>query len=57
MEHRHIIERAFELAPLCNSLDDLARKLDREGYPSVHAHLKSPTLRGQLKKLFNPALG
>lgn len=41
MERRHIIARAFELAPQCATLKDLARKLDQEGYPSVRAHLKA----------------
>ena len=50
MNRPHIVERAFELASQCSSLEELARKLDREGYSAIHDHLGGPTLRAQLSK-------
>jgi hypothetical protein len=35
----NIIERAFELAAECNSVDEVKRKLKGEGYQMVEQHL------------------
>jgi len=51
MGRAHIVERAFQIAGQCSSIEELARLLDREGYVAVHDHLASSTLRTQLKKL------
>jgi tRNA G26 N,N-dimethylase Trm1 len=45
------VERAFELARdgQCRSVDDVRRKLAKEGYESVDAHLMSAAIKTQLK--------
>lgn len=52
----NIIERAFQLAPECGSIDELRQRLVREGYFNVHAHLAGKQVRQQLYDLLNPAL-
>jgi hypothetical protein len=44
------VERAFQLAPECQSIDQLRAKLVREGCTNVDAHL-SGSLRRDLIKL------
>lgn len=44
------VERAFELAPQCTSIDELRSKLLREGHTQVDAHLQG-SLRRDLVKL------
>jgi len=44
------VERAFQLAPSCRSLDELRAKLMREGHTNIDAHLQG-SLRRDLKKL------
>lgn len=44
------VERAFQLAPQCKTLEELRSKLAKEGHTSVDAHLKD-SLRRELKKL------
>ena len=56
MNRPYIVERAFELASQCSSIEELARKLERENYSAVHGHLKGPTLRAQLSKKLNRLL-
>ncbi|HWJ58073.1 MAG TPA: hypothetical protein VNR68_00295 [Sphingomicrobium sp.] len=46
-----IIRRAYELAPLSRSLDEVRSKLRREGYFQIDAHFSSGTLRKELTKL------
>lgn len=46
----HTVERAYQLAPECTTIDELRLKLEREGYSNVHAHLKD-SLRRELAKL------
>ena len=48
MEGMNIIERAFELAPECSSLDEIKRQLTREGYFNVNAHLAGRQIRAEL---------
>jgi hypothetical protein len=38
----NIIERAFQVAPECASLDDVRRRLDGEGYVNVPAEAAHP---------------
>ena len=45
------VERAFQLAPECETLDQLRGKLIMEGHLGVDAHLLSGSLGKQLKKL------
>lgn len=50
---KHIIERAFELAPDCGNIEDIRSALRREGYSNVDAHLAGRTIRADLTKLLN----
>jgi hypothetical protein len=45
------VERAFQLAPDCRTIDELRTKLFREGHSNIDAHLQG-SLRRDLKKLF-----
>jgi hypothetical protein len=47
------IARAFELARsgTCRNVDDIRRKLEREGYIHVDAHFSSGSLKKQLVAL------
>ena len=53
MDQTNIIERAFELAKSgqVSSLEKLAYRLKREGFPSVHSHLLGRAIRKQLTEL------
>jgi len=46
----HLLERAFELGASgeCKDIVDLERRLKREGYDQVSAHLSGTSLRRQL---------
>ena len=48
-----IIERAYELAPNCSSVDEVRGALRREGYSNVDGHLSGPRIRADLTKLLN----
>ena len=56
MEGINIIERAFQLAPECGSVDEVKRKLVREGYLQVEAHLSGRQIRTDLNERLNPSL-
>ena len=45
------VERAFEVAATCATLEEIRRTLRAEGYVSVGAHLTGGMLRGQLSRL------
>jgi hypothetical protein len=51
------VERAFELARSgeCAGIDELQRRLNREGYSLAASHLSAPTLRKQLIALIKEA--
>lgn len=57
MQDVGIIERAFQLTPECRSLDELMRKLEREGYSQVIEHLRGPKIRSQITSLLKPRPG
>lgn len=44
------VERAFQLAPECRSMDELRSKLMKEGCTNIDSHLQG-SLRSQLAKL------
>ena len=44
------VERAFELAPECATIEEIRNRLRREGYSNVDAHLQGGTIRSDLKK-------
>ena len=46
-----LVERAFQLASECTTIEEIRAKLRREGYPNVDAHLQAGTLRADLKRL------
>ena len=48
------VERAYQLAPECRSMDELHARLMREGHTNVAAHLQD-SLRRELRKLLKPA--
>ena len=48
MEHVNIIERAFQLAAESVSVDEVKRKLRREGYFNVEAHLSGRQIRSEI---------
>lgn len=55
MEGVRIIERAYQLAPECDSMEELKRRLMREGYPQVNAHLGGRQIRRDIQPLLNRA--
>lgn len=56
MEGVNIIERAFELAAECGSIDEVKQKLKREGYLQVEAHLSGRQIRSELMRRLSPEL-
>lgn len=44
------IERAFQLAEQCASLDEIKAKLKQEGYANVDAHLAGRKIKADLAK-------
>lgn len=52
----NIIERAYQLAAESGSIEEVKRKLSREGYVSVHSHLSGHQIRHDLLKRLNPQL-
>lgn len=52
----NIIERAYQLAPESGSVEEVKRKLMREGYLNVHSHLSGHQIRHDLLKRLNPKL-
>ena len=54
MEGVGLIERAFQLAPQCGSLDELRQRLTREGYGNVHAYLDGKQIKQQLFERLDP---
>ena len=45
------IERAYQLAPECTSLEELRYKLKKERYSSVEEHLAGGSIQKDLKGL------
>ena len=50
---KHIIERAYELAPECLNIEAIRMALRHEGYSNVDAHLAGRMIRADLTKLLN----
>ena len=48
----NIIERAFELARVSSSIEEIRKVLRREGYSNVDAHLGGASIKADLKKQF-----
>lgn len=51
-----IIERAFELAGQCGSIEEVRHRLKGEGFFQVDAHLSGPKIRSELALLLDRAL-
>jgi hypothetical protein len=45
MIDRNVVKRAFDIAPECGSIEELKRRLIREGYTRVNAHLSGWQIR------------
>lgn len=45
-----LVERAFQLAPSCSSVDEIRLKLKAEGYAGIEAHLQGRSIRDDLTK-------
>ena len=52
-----IVERAFQLAPECSSINQLRKALAREGYSQFDAHLEGLGIQRELRKLYNQGAG
>lgn len=52
----NIIKRAFEIAPECGSIQDVKRRLIREGYLHVDAHLAGSQIRRDIGCRLNSQL-
>ena len=56
MNGTNIIERAFQIAPECGSVEQVRRRLIGEGYICVQSHLAGKYIRNQLYDRLNPSL-
>jgi hypothetical protein len=52
----NVIERAYQLATESGSIEEIKKKLMREGYVNVHAHLGGRQIRHDLLERLNPGL-
>ena len=52
----NIIERAYQLAAESGSVEEVKRKLIREGYLNVHSHLSGNQIRRDLLQRLDPQL-
>jgi tRNA G26 N,N-dimethylase Trm1 len=52
MHPTNVIERAFELARLSRTIDEVRSALKSEGYSNVDAHLAGRAIKADLKKHF-----
>lgn len=52
----NIIERAFQLASECGSIREVRRRLIREGYVNVEAHLMGRQIHREIDGRLNPEL-
>ncbi len=48
MQRVNIIQRAFEIAAECVSLEDVRKRLSNEGYAQAEAHLSGPQIRREI---------
>ena len=56
VETGDVIKRAFEIAPECGSVEDVKRRLIREGFLQVKAHLSGYLIRRQIQERLDPSL-
>lgn len=48
-----VIERAFQMAPECRTLEEIRGRLRKEGYAQVDAHMSGRGIRADLRNLLN----
>ena len=53
MANGSVVERAFQLAGSCTTVDEIRHTLRHEGYAQVDAHLGGPMIRRELKALID----
>ena len=56
MSNVGLVERAFQLASQCGSLQELERRLAREGYSNVASHMSGRQIRSDLRDRLDPEL-
>lgn len=56
MTQPNIIERAYEIAGDCGSVEEVKKQLKLEGYFQVEAHLAGRQIRQDLMDKLNPQL-
>jgi hypothetical protein len=56
MSNVGVVERAFQLASECGSLQELERRLSREGYSNVASYLSGRQIRSNLRDRLNPEM-
>jgi hypothetical protein len=56
MSNVGLVERAFQLAQECGSLQQLERRLAREGYSNIASYLSGKQIRSNLRERFNRQL-
>jgi len=49
-----LVERAFQIAPECASIEEVRQRLRREAYLNVHAYLDGKQIRDQLFQHLDP---
>jgi hypothetical protein len=47
------VQRAYELAPFCGTVEQIRIRLKREGYSMVEEHLSGTSIRSDLRKLLD----
>ena len=52
MQTENIIERAFQLAHVFTSIEEIRKALRKEGYANVDAHLGGASIKAELKRKF-----
>jgi len=53
MSQANIIERAFQLAPECQTVVEVRNKLSREGYLQVDAHFSGRLIKKEIAQRLN----
>ena len=54
MSQVNIIERAFQLAPECQTVAEVRNRLSNEGYMQVDAHLGGRMIKAEIRQRLGP---
>ena len=49
----NVVKRAFDIAPECGSIEEVKRRLIREGYMQVNTHLSAWQIRREILARLN----